>query len=27
LVGCAQNEGLWLRKVDTDSWVVLGGTV
>ncbi len=26
LVGCAQNEGLWLRKVDTDSWVVLGGT-
>jgi len=27
LVGCAQNEGLWLRKVDTDTWVVLGGTV
>jgi len=26
-VGCAQNEALWLRKVGTDTWIVLGGTV
>ena len=25
LVGCAQNEGLWLRKVDTDTWVCSEG--